>query len=228
MSRKSEEIKKQIINEITSISGAYSAYKVFSDWIKCCSLAICNNVHMIHNEDWKRREQDYIDTIGMYPEDVEYRFAKMMCLLAEALEEDMSDILGEIFMEAGLGSKHTGQFFTPFHISEMTAKMALGNTMENYDGDTICLDEPSVGGGGMVIAAAKVLKEAGINYQKKLDVVAQDLDWSGVYMTYLQCSLLGIKATVVQGDTLVEPFDLKTTEPRRIMRTPAKMGVLLI
>ena len=79
----------------------------------------------------------------------------------------------------------------------------------------------------MIIAVAKLMKESGINYQKHLDVVAQDLDWKGVHMTYLQCSLLGIKATCVQGDTLSEPFDPKKTEERRVMRTPAKMGVLL-
>ena len=80
----------------------------------------------------------------------------------------------------------------------------------------------------MIIAAAKALSDSGINYQKHLEVVAQDLDWKGVYMTYLQLSLLGIKATVVQGDTLIEPFDPRKTDPRCILRTPAKMGALMI
>ena len=69
------------------------------------------------------------------------------------------------------------------------------------------------------------MKEKGINYQRKMDVVAQDLDWKGVYMCYLQLSLLGIKATVVQGDTLAEPYS-KGYPPDRVLHTPAKMGVL--
>lgn len=220
-------MKKEIISEINRISGEHSPYEVFSDWIRCCSLAVCNSVHLIHNDVWNQRERDYIETLRRYPDGTEYRFAGMFCRLGDLLSEEMTDALGEIYMEVGMGSKTTGQFFTPFHLSELTARSALENVIKNFDGSMITLAEPSTGGGGMIIAAAKVLKEAGINYQKYLDVVAQDLDWKGVYMTYLQCSLLGIKATVIQGDTLTEPYDPKRTESRRVMRTPAKMGMLI-
>ena len=57
-------------------------------------------------------------------------------------------------------------------------------------------------------------------------MIAQDLDWNGVYMTYIQLSLLGVKATVVQGDTLHEPYR-KGYDERRVFRTPTEMGLLL-
>lgn len=79
----------------------------------------------------------------------------------------------------------------------------------------------------MIIAAVRVLKERGVNPQRCMKVVAQDLDWKGVYMTYLQLSILGIKATVVQGDTLTEPYTGKGYPPERVLRTPAEKGVLL-
>ena len=222
-----ESEKEWIINEIMSISGAHSPYEVFSDWIRCSSLAICNACHLIHDNVWQNRERDYNDTIRRYPGGTEYRFAGMFVKLTEYLEWNMTDALGEIYMEAGMGSKATGQFFTPFHLSELNARIALEETIKDFKGETIPIIEPSTGGGGMIIAAAKVLKEAGINYQKHLDVVAQDLDWKGVHMTYLQCSLLGIKAICVQGDSLAQPYDPDVTEPRCIMRTPAKMGLLI-
>ena len=79
----------------------------------------------------------------------------------------------------------------------------------------------------MIIAAAKVLRDEGINYQRVMRVTAQDLDWKGVYMSYLQLSLIGCKARVIQGDTLMEPYD-KTRTPRdRILLTPAWMGVIV-
>lgn len=229
MSQESDLIKKEIIKEIDNLSGAHSPYEVFSDWIRCCSLSICNQSHLIHNDIWEQRERDYIETIRRYPEGTEYKFAGMMVRLADLLTEEMTDALGEIYMAAGMGSKVTGQFFTPYHLSELCAKLSFdeSNIAKMSENDLIKLYEPSCGGGGMIIAAAKVLKDAGINFQKYLDVVAQDLDWKGVYMTYLQCSLLGIKATCVQGDTLSEPYDPGKTEERCIMRTPAKMGVLL-
>lgn len=75
----------------------------------------------------------------------------------------------------------------------------------------------------MIIAAAKVLKEQGIDYQRIMKVTAQDLDWKGVYMTYVQLSLLGISATVIQGDTLAAGAVSK----EQILYTPKKKGMLL-
>ena len=146
----------------------------------------------------------------------------MFHLLAQALGEEIGDVLGEIYMEAGMGSKYTGQFFTPFHLSELCARMNLTETIENYNGEVITLNEPSCGGGGMIIAAVKVLLDAGINPQECLRVVAQDLDWKGVYMCYLQLSLLGIRAVVVQGNTLSDPYR-HGYPPERTLITPAEM-----
>ena len=78
----------------------------------------------------------------------------------------------------------------------------------------------------MIIAAAKVLKDRGINYQKCMRVVAQDLDWKAVYMCYVQLSLLGINAVVVQGNTLTDP-DWMLRPPECIFRTPNRMGMMI-
>ena len=80
----------------------------------------------------------------------------------------------------------------------------------------------------MIIAAARALKEQGENYQRKMRVVAQDLDWKAVYMCYVQLSLLGVNAVVVQGNTLAEPWTPYSDTPsERVWYTPARMGVLL-
>lgn len=213
--------KKDIIKMIDTIAGKYSAYEVFSDWIRCCSLTISNYCQLNHDKVWEKREQEYLDTIKRYtPEEVN-KFAKMLAMLTETLENP-SDALGEIYMESKMGSKAAGQFFTPYHLSKACAKLV----MMQPDKDGIYrINEPSCGGGGMIIAAAEALKEQGVDYQKKMQVVAQDLDWKGVYMTYLQLSLLGINAICVQGNTLTEPYTEGYPE-ERILRTPANRGVL--
>ena len=91
--------------------------------------------------------------------------------------------------------------------------------------ENIKMSEPSTGGGGLILATAKVLCDKGINYQRCLDVVARDLDWNGVYMTYVQLSMIGIKAVVIQGDTLAEPE--KNYNAERFLMTPAKIGAIL-
>ena len=145
----------------------------------------------------------------------------MTGMLTISLENNMEDVLGKIYMQAGLGSKQTGQFFTPFHLSYLTAKIAVPEDANEQN--PYMMHEPSTGGGGMIIAAAKVLRDRGLNYQKCLKVVAQDLDWKGVYMTYVQLSLLGIEATVIQGDSL--SGQAPTAE--QIFYTPRKKGLMM-
>ena len=59
-----------------------------------------------------------------------------------------------------------------------------------------------MGAGGLILGAAKVLKEQGINYQKYLLAYAVDISELCVYMTYIQLSLYGIPAIVYCGDSI--------------------------
>ena len=208
------------------MSGKYAPYNIFSDWIELCALSVQNAVDVLHDKAWKDREQQYIDTAKKYSETELEHFAQMFVWLGDALTEELSDVLGEIFMTEKMGSKYTGQFFTPFHLSELCARVGI-KLDELPETGHIDLYEPSCGGGGMIIAVCKVLHEAGFDYQRRLDVVAQDLDWKGVYMTYLQLSLIGCNAVVVQGDTLLEPYDMYRTPKDKIMRTPMNLGALI-
>lgn len=221
-----ENRKNKIVQKITKMLGKYSPDVIFDDWVQLCAIAIQNACVLIHNDVWKEREEQYINIAKKYTVDEIRIFSEMFTILIDAFEENMSDILGEIYMEAGCGSKHTGQFFTPFHISYLIAELEIAhkNISENEKYE---INEPSVGGGGMIIATAKVLKEKGINFKRCLRVTAQDLDWRSVYMAYVQLSILGIDAIVVQGDSLCNPYDERLTEERHILRTPKRMGVLI-
>lgn len=225
-----QELKKEIIKLLNGFSGKYSRYEVYSDWVELTALAIANNSTMERNIIWSVREEQYKAIIHKYKKDEITAFGNMTGALALALEAEERDVLGEIFMEAELRSKETGQFFTPFHLSLLCAKMQIHAEIEEYQrGDLkkIELYEPSSGAGGMVIASAKILKENGINYQKALRVVTQDLDWRCVYMCYVQLSLLGIHAICVQDDTLRSPYDPSRTEESHILVTPAGRGMLV-
>lgn len=219
-------MEEQIIGIIQKMSGSYNPYTLFTDWVAMMAISIQNACCLQHGKTWQERERKYLDISGKYTEAEREQFGQMMGMLAMEFEEcGPRDILGEIYMRAGCGSKTTGQFFTPFHLSELCAHVRLGDIPD--DGGRILINEPSSGGGGMVIAAAKVLKDRGINYQRRLDVIAQDLDWNGVYMTYVQLSLLGIRARVAQGDTLAEPYTGRDYPAGRVLKTPAYMGVLI-
>lgn len=216
--------KKEIIDSINKMSGQYSPYDVFCDWIKCCALSIQNSCQMIHNSIWQKREEEYMQIAKKYGRERMMEFSKMLFALTETLEDDMSDALGDIYMKSGMGNKNTGQFFTPYHVSVMCAEMSLPKDIGE---GIISINEPTCGGGGMIIAAANALKGRGIDFQKRMDIVAQDLDWKAVYMCYVQLSLIGVKATVVQSNTLMKPYPSAEIPKECIFRTPAKMGLLL-
>ena len=221
------DYEKYIIDSINTLSGRYTPYQVFSDWIAMSAIAIQNGCTMVHGKLYKDRENQYKSIASKYSRNELKTICNMTGALAGVLEERFGDILGEIYMKSGCGSKQTGQFFTPYHLSYLTAKLCYENQFSHLQkDDQIEINEPSTGGGGMMIAVCQIAKENGIDYQRKLRITAQDLDWNGVYMTYIQLSLLGAKAIVVQGDTLCEPYT-KEYEERRIFRTPAEMGALL-
>lgn len=215
--------KKEIIKMINAMSGSMAPYEIFNDWVKLMALGIQNSCFLFRNELWKKREEDYLQTIKPYGEDGKI-FPQLAGILTGLMEDNMRDHLGEIYMELGGENKNAGQFFTPFPVSEVAGILVL-----NYDAErreTVKLNEPSCGSGGMIIATAKSMKKNGINYQHLLRVVAQDLDWKAVYMCYVQLSLLGINAVMVQGDTLMEPY-IKNYPPERTFYTPRKMGVIM-
>lgn len=180
---------REIIKKIDSMSGSRSSFQVFSDWVKCTALSIAQSVYYS-----EKREKQFLETIAEYPKD---EFSKMVGMLVETFEDKFCDVLGNLFMMSGWGNKNTGQFFTPYSLS-----LACANLQDYSKEDIVEMNEPSAGAGGMVIAVAQTMKEQGVNYQNKLRVVAQDLDWNALYMCYIQLSLLGIDAKCVQGDTL--------------------------
>lgn len=194
-----ENMSDKIIKTIQSMIGKYGVYNIFEDWVRMIALAYANQI--VFSE---KREEEYLEIMKKY-DDVEHsKFYEMYAWLLEWAEEQMTDMLGYIYMHLELGSKAHGQFFTPYNICRMMAKL------QKYDGSILKVNEPSCGAGGNIIALAEALKEQGINYQQKMEVVCQDIDTKAVYMTYVQMCLYGIPAIVYQANTLSDPKGLQS------------------
>ena len=226
----SKSQKNDIVKMLAEISGRYNYHIVFQDWVQVMALSIQNNCCSAHDRIWGKREQSYLNVMNKYTQKEKKMFSIMLGMLVEDFEEEgITDVLGEIYMSQDSGNNRLGQFFTPFHISEMCARLVADRELAKWDGKSdIDINEPSTGGGGMLIAMIKILKERGIEYWSKVNITARDLDWNSVYMTYVQLSLLGARATVIQGDTLCNPsVNLKTYPPERVFYTPARKGLLI-
>ena len=219
MNKKEEIMKKndyseQVVKGLKKLAQKYSMHNIFFDFIKVFALSIQNSF-VVHDDVWEQRETEYLAIIKKYSEEERTEISRLLGLLVSAYEQKpFADTLGEIYMSCSLGNKHMDQYFTPYYVARMMAEIQLKNDIT----EPFSLYEPTCGSGVMIIAAAETLHHRNINYQKYLKVTAQDLDWTCVYMTYIQLSLLGIKAHVMQGDTLSEPV---VTDPKRIFVTPA-------
>lgn len=194
-----ENMSDKIIKTIKSMIGKYGVYNIFEDWVRMIALAYANQIVFS-----QKREDEYLEIMKRYDDAERSKFYEMYAWLLEWAEEQMTDMLGYIYMHLELGSQAHGQFFTPYHVCQMMAKM------QKYDGKVLKVNEPSCGAGGNIIALAEALKEQGINYQQKMEVVCQDIDTKAVYMTYVQMCLYGIPAIVYQANTLSDPEGLQS------------------
>nr|DAM46979.1 MAG TPA: N-6 DNA Methylase [Caudoviricetes sp.] len=215
------DYKSEIVKKINEMAKYYSAHQVFRDWIEVYALSIANFCKPTGTPVWEKREQQYLSTIGKYQEQEILGFADLGGILALALEEDISDVLGAVYMGLETSSKVTGQFFTPDNISRLVSKM-MDDEVVSTD-MPIKLYEPACGSSGMIIAYAKALRDKDINYQRLLDIKASDIDFACVYMSYIQLSLLGIKAVIARQDSLLG----EKVPHEHIFATPAKKGMLL-
>ena len=214
---------EEIVKIITSMSGKYAPSLIFEDFVKMTAISISNSTDIIHTKVWESRENQYQGIISKYTTDEFYEFVRILGLLTNLFDEEIYDYLGEIYMKCDMGNSRTGQFFTPFNLSELTAKLCIDDIERiKKTNDIITLNEPTCGGGGLILAYLKILKDNNINYQKRVKIIAQDLDFRSVYMTYIQLSLVGARAKVVQGDTLAEP---NVKDKNFILYTPMWKGL---
>lgn len=191
-------------NIFKELSEKHSFIQVFNDFLEISTLAISNNTT---KDKLLEREARYIEICKKYNKHEIEKFSYILAKLSLELEEKPRDVLGEILMELQEGNKITGQYLTPFHISELQSKLSFIG--KKYNNGKIELIEPSCGGGAMIIAHYLTLKDKGINPQKVLNIVAKDLDKKSVFMCYVQMALLGVQGRVEHSNALSnEVFDV--------------------
>lgn len=191
-------------------------WTVWSDFVEMSAIALSNAVDIAN---FQRREERYLQIVGKYDREGIDHFAQAFGELVMAMESArFADLLGATFMGLDLGNKWTGQFFTPYELCRMMAKMQMHSTKDIIEQNGfITMSDPCVGGGAMVIASAEALHDEGINYQKHLHVTATDIDSRSVHMAYVQLSLLNIPAVVVLGNSLSMEVRDKWYTPAHIL-----------
>ena len=192
---------KKYVEFVTALCGKYSAWEIWNDYINMFATSLCNS---FRHEHWLEREKYYLRIARKYSPEERNKMSELSAMLIQDLERNPDyDYLGETYMELQISCKAKGQYFTPYYVSKMMAKMADGDKLEEH----IIINEPACGSGTNIIAMANVLKERGVNYQLNAYFVAQDIDPLVAKMCYIQMSLLGMPGVVLIGDTLANNID---------------------
>lgn len=204
-----DHYRRMFIRLFSDTARYHHRHEVFRDFTALGAIAVQNAFLRCPS-----LEREYLTTAARYqPEDMS-RMAQLMGCLVGALDCRPGDFLGEIFMDLEIGSAHMGQFFTPFSLSQLMARVTAQDVAQQLEQKPfITLDEPAAGAGSMVIAFAQALAAQGINPQQKLFVRCTDIDATAAQMCYLQLSYLGIPAEVITGNSL-------TLDVRRVFHTP--------
>lgn len=191
--------KGEFCKGIRELARKYDRHEVFNDF---CEIAAITLRQVFERNP--ANEERYLKLIRRYEPEEHDKFARLLALTAQALTEKPRDFLGECFHELEMHNQYKGQFFTPFDVSRMMAKMSLAGFEERIRRHGfIELNEPTCGSGGMVIAAVEEVKAAGFNPVHVFFAVAQDIDRKCCNMTYIQLSLLAVPAAVIWGNTLL-------------------------
>lgn len=200
--------EKAFISLFNQTARYHHRHQVFEDFVSCSVIALQNALSFC-----EKREQKYLRIVARYEKPDVVSMAKLLAHVVNGLEDKPGDFLGRIFMQLEMGDKYRAQFFTPWNVGVMMARMQLGKVEENFRNKPfITLSEPACGAGCMALAFASVLREAGYSPHRYLWVSATDIDPLAAGMAYIQLSLCGVAGEVVIGNSLND-------ERRRVLYT---------
>ena len=196
----------EVLKLLNGISRTRGLSRVFADWIEVCAITLAR----MDLAQFDAREEQYLNIVKQYERSEIEIFAKAFAHLTLAYEECFSDgavafadVLGSLYMMLDMGNSDAGQFFTPYEVSRLMAMMQIDGAGKLIaEKGYVQFMEPAAGAGGMIIATAHALHEAGFNYQRTMHATAIDIDARCVHMCFVQLSMLHIPAVVIHGNAL--------------------------
>ena len=203
------ETDKKFIKALEKLSYRYSTWKVWTDFIELTAISI-SNARELRNDIRLARENQYQNLFDMYTTEEQALFIDMFaCLMESYMGNPAQDFLGSLYMGLDFGNGWKGQFFTPWHVAEMMAKMNVSSDTEAEltEKGYVSLCDPTCGSGVMLLAFANAFKTVtGKDFTDKVLFVGQDLDPVVAKMCYIQLSLIGAAGYVKIGNSLTDPI----------------------
>jgi len=204
---------KRLPASISQCENAKSFVKIYNSmaikhdhrgvWVDFVTIFACSISNVLDGEQRKQRAERIDNILKRYPEDDQKRIFELMNITNSELSSNPDqDFFGEIYNALDLYSKAKAQFFTPYNVSKMMSLMTFGNPMDEIrEKGMISINDPCCGAGALLIAAANVCKEQGVDISRDTLFVAQDIDPVVAMMCYVQLAILGCAGYILVGNT---------------------------
>ena len=200
-----DDQQKEFIRIFDQACRRHNRWTVWADFVVMVAISISNTVD---KSNVKGREKTYISLAAKYEKAELECFCRMFAEVIHGINENPDqDFLGELFMRLELGNDHNGQFFTPYNLCKITAKITCGQGLEEKIERMgwVSVNDPACGAGALLVAFANECRLQNTNYQTSVLFVAQDIDYIVGCMCYIQLSLLGCPGYVVIADSISNP-----------------------
>ena len=197
--------QREVVKVFERLAQRHSRWEVWADFVYLSATTLSNVVDKVHFEE---REKSYLSVARKYNKAELEAISEMFALFVMGMDENPDqDFLGELFMSLDLGNQYKGQFFTPYCVCRMMAKItSTGDLKAKLERQGwVSVNDCCCGAGALLMAFANECVRQKINYQTSVLFVAQDIDLTAGLMCYLQLSLLGCPGYVVIGNSLTKP-----------------------
>lgn len=232
--KKSRSAKDEVAafkSDVEQISHAHRPYENFVNFLEAAYCAIAKR----NCGDEKRAEllkQRYMRVVGKYSREPEamMRMSHVLGSLTMTIPNYPGDFLGEAYMGAGFGNERAGQFFTPFAICSLMARINFDEDQLariKAEGRPVTVSDPACGAGAQILAVADCLTEGGLDVAQYLLATLVDIDSICFQMSYLQMTLKGIPAICIHGNSLTLEECERAFTPaaiRLLNRSPELLG----
>lgn len=215
------ECKSRFKDVFQKLTRQHNFAEVWADFVELG--AICMHQSAYFNPDWmpaeledkalpidnafRSLEERYLSFVPKYGKEGMTLMSRLYACTEYAVKTHRIDFLGFLYEQLDLSGNaqrgSRGEFFTPSPIAQLMAQLTLTNVEQIVENKGyVTLQEPCVGAGGMVIAAANQLESLGYDPRQMLLVDGIDVNKTFFNIAYLQLSAMDIPARLWWGNTL--------------------------
>lgn len=139
----------EFIKVFNEMSARYGRSELWYDYIDMHAIALANTCDLRCRD---AREEQYNAIVQKYDEKTVQQFAVLTAITMTALlENPEQDFLGTVYHNLGLSKSQAGQFFTPYNVGQMMARINMPDSLALDKSRILRVNDPCCGAGCLLL-----------------------------------------------------------------------------